>query len=133
MPRLKSPPPLVGKLPPIVGPMSRQEAERIRDAERRARENSLRPLYATKRWRELRLVILERSGWMCQGCDAPHLLIGRHPAPDSPVIDHIEPHRGDLSRFWDEGNLQAVCKAYHDSTKQRLEREAKGAGGGSDR
>jgi 5-methylcytosine-specific restriction endonuclease McrA len=50
------------------------------------------------------------------------LLTGHAPAPTSPIVDHIIPHRGNLALFWDEENLQAVCKEYHDGEKQRLER-----------
>ncbi len=51
-------------------------------------------------------------------------LIGRHPASNSPVADHIKPHRGDPELFWNPLNLHAVSKTYHDSAKQRLERAA---------
>ncbi len=67
-----------------------------------------------------------------QGCEAPHLLTGKAPAPHSPVIDHVEPHRGNLVLFWDETNLQAMCKAYHDGEKQRLEHAADMGRGGVD-
>lgn len=50
------------------------------------------------------------------------MLIGKAPAPNSPVADHITPHRGDLGLFWDEQNLQAVSKEYHDRVKQRFEK-----------
>lgn len=123
MPRLKGLPNRLAPAPRAVGFSDRKEAERARDRARAA-GNNLRGLYATKRWRDLRLVILERAGWMCQGCAVPHLLTGKAPAPNSPVIDHKEPHRGNLLLFWDEANLQAVCKAYHDSDKQRQERGA---------
>lgn len=38
------------------------------------------------------------------------------------VVDHIVPHRGDQSLFWDESNWQALCKRHHDiktSTEER--------------
>lgn len=38
------------------------------------------------------------------------------------VVDHIEPHRGDQSKFWNRANWQPLCKACHDSTKQRAEK-----------
>ncbi len=38
------------------------------------------------------------------------LLMGKHPAPDSPVVDHIKPHRGNPDLFWDRGTLHAVSK-----------------------
>ena len=30
------------------------------------------------------------------------------------VVDHIVPHRGDQSLFWDQSNWQALCKSCHD-------------------
>ena len=30
------------------------------------------------------------------------------------VVDHIKPHRGDKTLFWDECNWQALCKRHHD-------------------
>lgn len=30
------------------------------------------------------------------------------------VVDHIEPHEGDLELFWDPANHQATCKPCHD-------------------
>jgi 5-methylcytosine-specific restriction endonuclease McrA len=38
------------------------------------------------------------------------------------VVDHIVPHRGDWSIFWDKDNWQSLCKHCHDSHKQRLEK-----------
>lgn len=37
------------------------------------------------------------------------------------VVDHIIPHRGDYSLFWDESNWQALC-TYHHNRKSLLER-----------
>ena len=74
----------------------------------------------TARWQRLRLRILDRDGHVCRQTGVA--LIGAYPAPNSPVVDHIVPHRGDEALFWDEANLQAVSKAWHDREKQRLER-----------
>ena len=30
------------------------------------------------------------------------------------VVDHIVPHRGDPTLFWDTGNWQTLCKTHHD-------------------
>lgn len=38
------------------------------------------------------------------------------------VVDHIIPHRGDMTLFWDRNNWQSLCKACHDTHKQRLEK-----------
>lgn len=43
------------------------------------------------------------------------------------VVDHKEPHRGDMTLFWDEENWQPLCKPCHDSVKQ-LEESMGGAG-----
>lgn len=73
--------------------------------------------YKLARWRALRLRIFLRDLYTCQrkGCGrAEHntaLL----------VCDHIKPHRGNEALFWDEGNLQTLCKACHDKDKQREE------------
>ena len=74
--------------------------------------------------------MLEHAGGLCQGCAVPHQLnlIKNH--PDSLVVDHKRPHRGNLALFWNEDNLQAVCKAYHDSEKQRIEKAAARPGQG---
>lgn len=37
------------------------------------------------------------------------------------VVDHIIPHRGDQSLFWNESNWQPLCKPCHDSTKAKEE------------
>jgi 5-methylcytosine-specific restriction protein A len=30
------------------------------------------------------------------------------------VVDHIVPHKGDMVKFWDKSNHQALCKCHHD-------------------
>lgn len=29
------------------------------------------------------------------------------------VVDHIEPHKGDYEKFWDEDNMQSLCETCH--------------------
>jgi 5-methylcytosine-specific restriction protein A len=38
------------------------------------------------------------------------------------VVDHIQPHKGNVTLFWDATNLQALCKGCHDSAKAMIER-----------
>jgi 5-methylcytosine-specific restriction protein A len=72
----------------------------------------IRKLYKTATWRATRLAILFRDP-KCRLC---------HKA-DSTIADHIIPARkfmrsigeGDPSLFYDENNLQGVCKACHDA------------------
>ncbi|RWM02112.1 MAG: HNH endonuclease [Mesorhizobium sp.] len=78
-----------------------------------------RSWYKSSRWRYLRERILLRDLYTCQRTGA--LLVGRYPAPNSPVVDHIKPHRGDEALFWEEANLMAVSKEWHDKTKQAEE------------
>jgi 5-methylcytosine-specific restriction protein A len=45
------------------------------------------------------------------------------------VVDHREPHRGDIVKFW-MGPFQALCKPCHDGPKKR--EEIRGAPSGCD-
>ena len=127
MARLKRLPGLIAPapLPLAFGFSDRAAAERARD-KIRWQAAKLRPLYSSKRWRELRVEILERDDWTCRRTGI--LLHGKAPAPHSAIVDHIEPHRGDLFLFWDPENLQAVSKAYHDGEKQRIEARTRSRG-----
>ncbi|WP_306150632.1 HNH endonuclease [Roseovarius sp. MMSF_3281] len=86
----------------------------------RSQAQPWRKWYYTKRWRDLKAKIHARDGYIC--CQTGVLLSGRKHAPDSPVLDHKVPHRGDPALFWDETNLQTVSKQWHDSVKQSMER-----------
>lgn len=86
----------------------------------RDRRHEFRAWYKMQRWKRLRWKILTRDLFTCQmpGCgklEANTALL---------VADHKRPHRGDELLFWDEGNLWCLCKACHDSVKQREERAA---------
>jgi 5-methylcytosine-specific restriction enzyme A len=37
------------------------------------------------------------------------------------VVDHITPHRGNESLFWDRNNWQGLCATHHSGEKQRDE------------
>lgn len=67
------------------------------------------------RWAKARATYL-RSHPLC----AMHLKLGKYvPAT---VVDHITPHRGDQTLFWDRSNWQSLCTTCHSSHKQRQER-----------
>ncbi|WP_217564302.1 HNH endonuclease [Sulfitobacter sp. EE-36] len=83
-----------------------------------------RAWYSLKRWKDLRRKILARDAYTCMQTGVA--LVGKAPAPNSPVVDHIREHNGDPFLFWDEDNLQAVSKQYHDTEKQRIERARSG-------
>lgn len=72
----------------------------------------------TARWQRLRWSVLVRDLFTCRKC-------GRTEADTSRLVaDHIVPHRGDERLFWDENNLQCLCKNCHDSVKQAEEQSS---------
>lgn len=55
-------------------------------------------------------------------CQCPLCDEGRIRVRVSEVVDHRVPHRGDMVKFWDRANWQALNKVCHDSYKQRFEK-----------
>ncbi|WP_210526366.1 HNH endonuclease [Rubellimicrobium arenae] len=94
-------------------------ADQSRDA-RRSAEIPWRAWYKTKRWQRLRWECLVRDGFTCRLCG--HL----ESNTSQLVADHKVPHRGDPDLFWSFSNLQCLCRACHDSSKQREERKPVG-------
>lgn len=117
MPKIKS---LKPSLESVAPPLARRAVSEPDRSSLRDTAQPWRAWYKTGRWQRLRMAILKRDRFTCQVTGVA--LVGRYPAPNSPVVDHCVPHRGDEALFWEESNLQAVSKAYHDSDKQRLER-----------
>ncbi|AKR57134.1 holin [Devosia sp. H5989] len=66
------------------------------------------------RWRKAARTFLQRHP-LCLGCEAAGLVI------EASLVDHVEPHRGDQSKFWDSKHWQPCCQWHHDVVKQRLE------------
>lgn len=66
------------------------------------------------RWQQAREQYLAKHPLcvMCQG-------EGRTEA--ATTVDHITPHRGDMTLFWDRTNWQSLCTTHHSAHKQRLE------------
>ena len=100
----------LGKLAPRVGFLRTDP-----DKTRRAR-HAYRAWYGTAAWQRLRWSILVRDLFTCRRCQRVEADTSRL------VADHVTPHRGDAGLFWNEANLQCLCKACHDSAKQREER-----------
>ena len=69
-------------------------------------------LYKTARWQRLRKRVLSAQP-LCVECGRYGILT---PAT---VVDHITPHKGNQRLFWDEDNLQALCKSCHDRKTAR--------------
>jgi 5-methylcytosine-specific restriction endonuclease McrA len=70
-----------------------------------------RRLYDTVQWRKVAKRFLFAHP-LCLFCNR----MGR--ISPATVVDHIVPHKGDLALFWDESNLQPLCKKCHDNTKK---------------
>ena len=58
------------------------------------------------RWQKARARFLKANP-LCVHC------LGADRVTPANEVDHIEPHRGDLSLFWDSENWQALCKPCH--------------------
>lgn len=87
-------------------------------SQKRDADQPWRKWYKTAAWQRLRLSVLERDMFTCQMVEC-----GKFVADTSQLVaDHRKPHRGDHDLFWDLDNLQCLCKACHDSLKQREER-----------
>lgn len=82
------------------GTMQRRERDRGTAAERG---------YGYK-WQKVRAAFLAQCGHQCsvRGC-----------TEQATIVDHIEPHRGDINKFWDASNWQAMCKHHHDAKTAR--------------
>ena len=75
------------------------------------------------RWQKARKAYLALNP-LCVMCSTEYSPVA------ATVVDHIKPHGGNESLFWDENNWQPLCKHCHDSVKQREEKRAKMAGRG---
>ncbi len=60
-----------------------------------------------RRWQKARKGFLARHP-LCVTCDLKNIVTA------ATVVDHIKPHRGNQSLFWDRNNWQALCKPCHD-------------------
>lgn len=111
MSKLSNLKPKLGGLSSRMGQVSRDEAERSRVR----RQDPMFRLYGTARWKALRQRVLVRDNYTCARCR--RIAVGKGQA----AVDHVKPHRRDEKLFWDETNLQCLCKPCHDGVKQREE------------
>jgi len=107
--------PLVGKMKPLLPTM-----RDTRDTAAGANVALYRTWYKSARWQKLRQQVLTRDLYTCQQTGV--MLTGGPNEPNSPVVHHKIPHRGDERLFWQMDNLTSVSKAWHDSEAQSQER-----------
>jgi 5-methylcytosine-specific restriction protein A len=69
-----------------------------------------RRLYDSGAWRKAAHAYL-RAHPLCVYCNEIGSLT------EASVVDHINPHHGDVALFWDYDNWQALCKQCHDRVK----------------
>lgn len=100
---------------PTHKPRHAPQSDRERSRERRVNEVAQR-LYQTRQWKRLRLQVLAEHPLCVMCLDRDKRVV---PAT---VVDHIIPHGGDLSLFWDMDNLQSLCASCHSGRKRREER-----------
>ena len=108
------------RLSPAPTRLARATDERSLDRHRLA-DNAARRLHKTVRWQQLRWSVLVRDQFTCQICGRLEGATGKL------VCDHVEPHRGDVVKFW-AGPFQTLCKLCHDGQKQKEEVAARAAG-----
>lgn len=80
-----------------------------------------RKLYSTKRWRTLRDQALLRDAFRCQHKGCGVILKRGVKQPNSAVVHHITPHKGNLDLFFDINNLQSCCWMHHSGIIQSIE------------
>ena len=59
------------------------------------------------RWQKARATFLARNP-LCVDCAAEGLIVA------AAVVDHVIPHKGNQTLFWDESNWAPRCKPHHD-------------------
>lgn len=115
--KLKTLKPLVNTLPPRIRAYS--------DHAVRETNSPWREWYRTSEWQRLRIKTFIADNFTCRMCG----VLCRGKAAHTPVCDHIVPHRGNRTMFFDPLNLQTLCKTCHDGPKQRYERKDMSRGG----
>ena len=116
MPKLTTLKPRLSKLPQRLS-----TPRQVRDT-RYSPDATVRGWYKSARWQALRQAVLVRDLYTCQHTGV--ILVGGKSQPNSAVVHHKCPHKGDEQLFWSIDNLEAVSKEWHDSEAQREEHTA---------
>lgn len=99
-PKLRTAKPYNGKIKAVRSPLRQAPT-----APARYRKVT-QPLYKSKRWRDARLRHLGREP-LCRACAEVGVVTA------ATVVDHVIPHRGDLTLFWDASNYASLCHPCH--------------------
>lgn len=94
-----------------AGVMCRCQIEQQR--ERKARHDATRPSASQRgydrNWQRERATYLKANP-TCRRCPSP-----------ATVVDHIQPHKGNMALFWNRANWQPLCAHCHNQVKQAQE------------
>jgi 5-methylcytosine-specific restriction endonuclease McrA len=85
--------------------------------QRSAEAQRYRAWYKTEAWQRIRLAAFVRDHGICHLCH--NLIIGRYDG------DHVIPHKGDRSLFFNLDNVKPAHPVCHASVKQSEERTGK--------
>ncbi|MEJ8570759.1 HNH endonuclease signature motif containing protein [Microbaculum marinum] len=92
--------------PPIHRPVGRRDKrERDRDYQRR-RDPVAQALYHSKRWQSERAAFLHDHP-LCIECERGGVIRA------ATVVDHIDPHYGNETVFWNRSRWQSLCAPCH--------------------
>ena len=69
----------------------------------------------TSKWNKARTRFLRKHP-LCEHC------LKKNIYTKAVVVDHVTPHRGDETLFWNENNWQALCKSCHDRKTMTADR-----------
>ena len=69
----------------------------------------------TSKWNKARARFLGKHP-LCEHC------LKKNIYTKAVVVDHVTPHRGDETLFWNENNWQALCKSCHDRKTMTADR-----------
>lgn len=86
-------------------PRQYRSSQQARPAVERRRPSACSLGY-DRRWRKARKAYLAEHP-LCAECARQ----GRDELAS--VVDHVQPHRGDSSLFWDQSNWQPLCRSCH--------------------
>ena len=78
-----------------------------------------RALYRGAQWQRLREQVMRRDGGVCRMCK--RICRTGERSGRTATIDHVIPHKGDPTLFYDIDNLQLLCGACHSGAKQHAE------------
>lgn len=93
-----------GKLIDAPGYCEPHAKQRTRETD--SRRGTAKERGYTYRWRQARAAFLAEHP-LCRECEKA----GRLTA--ATVVDHIVPHKGNDTLFWERGNWQALCASCH--------------------